>query len=363
MNDSINGSKMALVFDWGNTLMKVFPQFQGPMAAWPQVEAEAGIREALEALRERHVLAVATNAADSGAPQVWQALNRVGLDEFFQAVFTSRELGGAHKPSPAFFRQIESVLDEPPHRLVMIGDDYRADILGAKLAGWRAVWYNPSGQAAVGLLPLHDAEVHDLSALPDTIRRLNLPDYPTCMAWLTGRGTPYNILAHVQHVAAAAYQLAVWLAAKGEPVNPVLAHRGGLLHDLAKYESIILLKNGERNSDHARMARDLLLDMGQPELAEIADRHMPYTDPADERRPITWEQRLVHYADKLAEGKRLVPIEERMRILAERYPQAAESLEKSLPVLSALQQEICDRLGVTPPEMFENLQIALGERF
>jgi putative hydrolase of the HAD superfamily len=28
-----------LLFDWGDTLMRVFPEYVGPMAAWPKVEA------------------------------------------------------------------------------------------------------------------------------------------------------------------------------------------------------------------------------------------------------------------------------------------------------------------------------------
>lgn len=363
MTDSSFGSKTTLVFDWGNTLMKVFPQYEGRMADWPEVAAEDGIRQALEELHGRYPMAVATNATESGAPQVWQALKRAGLDEYFRAVFTSQELGGARKPAVGFFHQLESVLVRSPHQLVMIGDDYRGDMLGAKEAGWRAIWYNPRHQAAAGLLPLHDGEVQDLRTLPAALAQRNLPDYPTCLAWLAGRGTPYNILAHVHLVAAAAYQISVWLAAKGETINPVLVHRGGLLHDLAKIDTVTQVKAHEQYGDHARMARDQLLELGQPELAEIADRHMPYTDPNHPRRPLNWEQRLVHYADKLAEGARLVPIEDRLRALQGRYPMAAADLEKSWPILNELQMEICARLEITPSELIERLRQALGETF
>jgi len=39
------GSRMirALIFDWGDTVMRVFPEFSGPMAHWPRVEAVHGI--------------------------------------------------------------------------------------------------------------------------------------------------------------------------------------------------------------------------------------------------------------------------------------------------------------------------------
>jgi hypothetical protein len=110
------------------------------------------------------------------------------------------------------------------------------------------------------------------------------------------------------------------------------------------------------------MARDLLLELGQPRLAEIADRHMPFTDPDYPRRPLTWEERLVHYTDKLAEGARLVPIEERLLALQGRYPQAAADLEKSWPILEMLQREICARLEITPAELVSRLRLSLGDR-
>lgn len=352
--------KYTLIFDWGKTLMKVFPQYSGPMCEWPEVAEVDGVIEALETLLHRYPMVVATNAADSGAEQVWKSLRRVGLGEYFRAVFTTRELD-AKKPEPAFFNHLESILALPARQAVMVGDDFRVDIAGAKSVGWQAIWYNPERQAAPGLLPLHDAEIQDMRALPKAIRRLSLPDYATCLAWLLERGTPYNILAHIHLVAASAYQLSVWLGAAGENVDPILTHRGAMLHDLAKIDSIRENKERGDGGDHAAMACELLIERGQPELAEIANRHMPYSHPDDPRRPITWEQRLVHYADKLAEGSRLVSIDERLKALKQRYPQFAGQMMESWPVLGELQQEICRLLNVTPEQLITRLRSALGE--
>lgn len=347
--------KYGLVFDWGNTIMKEFSEYDGPMANWPKVAEVDGAVEALEALVGQFNMVIATNASASTAEQVWKALKRVGLGEYFKAVLTWRELG-AKKPDPTFFRNIESVVGHPAYEMVMIGDDYATDVLGAKTAGWRAVWYNPAGLTAPGLIPFQDAEIRDLRDLPHAIHHLSLPDYSTCLAWLLERGTPYNILSHIHLVAATAYLLSVWLRNAGETVNPLLAQRGAMMHDLAKIDS---LQPG-KHIDHAAMARDILLSRGQPELAEIANRHMPYRDRNDPRRPLTWEQKLVHYSDKLAEGSRLVPIEERLQALKARYPQAATELEESWPVLADLQQEICDHLDTNATALYERLRKALG---
>jgi putative hydrolase of the HAD superfamily len=370
MNDE---KSFTLVFDWGNTLMQVL-DYPGPMAEWPEVAAVDGALEALSALEGRFPLAVATNAGDSQPEQVRAAFERVGMGRFFPdtrgvagtrvftGIFTAAELKSA-KPSLRFFREIETRLGRPSHQLVMIGDDYRVDVLGAKSAGWRAVWYNPRVNAAPGLLPLQDAEIARMAELPDSVSRLAsapLPDYPTCLYWLAERDTPYNLLAHIQLVASIAYQLAVWLRQRGEPVDPVLTHRGAMLHDLAKMESIRLGKERGKHIDHAALARDILARRAQPVLAEIADRHMLHQSRNDPRYPRTWEEKLVHFADKLAEGSHLASLEERVQALMGRYPTAAAEIQASQPLLLAQQEEICQALGITGEEMMGRLRKALG---
>lgn len=52
-------------------------------------------------------------------------------------IFVSSELG-VRKPSPEFFRAIEERLKLLPNQLLLIGDDWENDYLGATAAGWRA---------------------------------------------------------------------------------------------------------------------------------------------------------------------------------------------------------------------------------
>lgn len=54
-----------LLFDWGDTLMRDFPQFSGSMATWPKVEMVDGADEVLQLLGTSWQLALATNAVDS----------------------------------------------------------------------------------------------------------------------------------------------------------------------------------------------------------------------------------------------------------------------------------------------------------
>lgn len=148
--------------------MRVFPQFPGPMAHWPQVEATPGVAEALAALHRRYRLALVTNAADSGEALVRAALRRVELEGHFDVVLTARELG-VRKPDPSFFILAARVLGCEPHQGVMIGDDYDADVVGATRAGLRAIWYNPAGVSAPPILPPASAQIRRMSELEAAI--------------------------------------------------------------------------------------------------------------------------------------------------------------------------------------------------
>ncbi|MBC7264593.1 MAG: HAD family hydrolase [Chloroflexi bacterium] len=160
-----------VVFDWGDTVMRVFPECQGPMAHWPRVEAVPGVIETLQALHQRYCLVLATNAAESGASLVREALGRAGLEGCFDVILTAQELG-ARKPDPAFFQRVLAALNCTPGDAVVVGDDYQTDVIGAKEAGLRAIWFNPSGASCPLAHPLHDAEVRTMAELPTALENL-----------------------------------------------------------------------------------------------------------------------------------------------------------------------------------------------
>lgn len=342
----------ALVFDWGNTLMKELAEFDDlnlPMVEWPRVEAVPGIESALASLKSKYRIFLGTNAQQSTADQVRQALKRVNLDDNFEKIFTFHETH-ARKPETAFFRAIERMTGEFRDQMVMIGDLYDWDISGAKLAGWKAVWYNPGNQPCPGCLPFHDIEINDMVQLPVALEQPLLPEIPTCLLWLQQNGASAHLMTHVQQVAAIAYALAVWLRAAGMDVNPILAHRGGLLHDLAK------ASKHEAGTDHGQAAGALLRQKGEPALAEIADHHMLFTLMDEARTPRTWEQKLVYYADKLVEKNELVTVDERLSGLQERYNIDSGILLSALtPRIKALEAEICAPLDLTPGLLHQRL--------
>jgi putative hydrolase of the HAD superfamily len=136
-----------VVWDWGDTLMRDIPGQDGPMAAWPHVEAMPGAVEALDRLQTIPVHCLATNAQDSGPADVAVALERVGLRGFLTRILVSPELGVA-KPDPDFFREVTRRLDLPPADLVSVGNDYGKDIVPAKAVGMRTILVGETGSPA-----------------------------------------------------------------------------------------------------------------------------------------------------------------------------------------------------------------------
>ena len=210
-------------------------QFDGKMKDWPYVQVIEGAYDYLKLLSTEYQLVLATNAEDSSHQDISIALKRVNLDLFFDQIFTFKELS-AKKPDSLFYQNLLKQLDQSVDQVVMIGDDYLKDIVAAKLAGWKSIWFNPTGMAAFSHLPIQDMEVRNLYEIPDVLCKPFFPDYQTCIGWYIEFGATHTLLSHVQNVAAIAYQLALWLEQKGFKVNPLLAHRGGLTHDLCKLQ-------------------------------------------------------------------------------------------------------------------------------
>ena len=133
-----------VLFDWGGTLMRVFPQSRGKMRDWPKVEEIPGARKALHAIHGRIGIALATNAADSEEEDIRKALERADLGSFIKRIYCFKTVG-AKKSSPEFFARVLADLHTAAEHLVMVGDDYAEDVKPALDAGLRAVWFNAHG--------------------------------------------------------------------------------------------------------------------------------------------------------------------------------------------------------------------------
>ena len=180
------GPGRAVVFDWGDTVMRDFGH-PGPMAHWDTVEVVPGVRDALARLEKSYVLSLASNAGDSDGSLMAQALERVHLRKHFVHLWTSKELG-ARKPDPAFFHAICDRLQLPPAAVMLVGNDYYKDIAPAKAVGMGTVWFNPSNAPCPG--DAADQCIVDMRVLPETILGMRRQLGPPHPLWAVPRTAP-----------------------------------------------------------------------------------------------------------------------------------------------------------------------------
>lgn len=136
--------------------------------------AVPGAAALLEALAARVRVGILSNNLYD---EQMDKLRTCGLDPFVEALVVSERVG-VPKPDPAIFRAAVQELGSAPHDTVMVGDSWRADIVGARAAGLPAVWYNPlrlplpPGERPVpelhALQPVDGAVQTILSAQPPT---------------------------------------------------------------------------------------------------------------------------------------------------------------------------------------------------
>ncbi|WP_420146889.1 YjjG family noncanonical pyrimidine nucleotidase [Spirosoma sp.] len=99
-------------------------------------------REILDYLHGRYTMHIITN----GFAEI-QAIkmDSSGIAHYFTHVITS-ENANAKKPNPLVFQYAMEISGTSAADSIMIGDNYEADILGAKSVGLDTIFYNPQGQ-------------------------------------------------------------------------------------------------------------------------------------------------------------------------------------------------------------------------
>jgi HAD superfamily hydrolase (TIGR01509 family) len=121
----------------------------------------------LEALRPDYRLGLLSNG--SRLPEV------IGLSGFFEAVVFAQDHNVA-KPDRGIFVVAETLLRVAPDSTVLVGDHPLNDVVGAKRAGWRAVWIDRQGDGSfpspAGTDERPDAIITSLAQLPGMLATL-----------------------------------------------------------------------------------------------------------------------------------------------------------------------------------------------
>jgi putative nucleotidyltransferase with HDIG domain len=257
---------------------------------------------------------------------------------------TGKPLPSALLRFPLILEPEELPVSEKKDDFVLVSPDY-GWIRWAKGKGFRAVWLNPQGLGCPAVHPLHDREIREPRELQKPLE-FELPDLEEALGILRREGVPENVVRHSLAVAGVAFFLAEKLREKGIDVDPLLVHRGGLLHDLDKIASL------NEGGEHGERAAQILAELGYPELGEIARAHV--LRPG--RFPKNWPEKIVFLADKLVEGEEVVGLEARLSALKERYPQFHAEISAGEAFVRALGNQVLTVLGLTEPELLSILR-------
>jgi putative hydrolase of the HAD superfamily len=130
-----------VLFDWGDTVMYDDPASTVPMVEWQTIRVVEGIADVLVYLHSScRRMILATSANISTESQIWGALRRGDIDQYFSRIysFTNTHL----QKGEAFYRHILKDLNIPASEILMVGDHFEKDVQVPKALGIFAVWFN-----------------------------------------------------------------------------------------------------------------------------------------------------------------------------------------------------------------------------
>lgn len=130
-----------VLFDWGDTVMRDYPEITIPMVDWENIEVIDGIADVLEYLHSSgRQIVLATSASISDESQIRGALARGGLDTYFSHIYCFKNTN--LPKGEEFYRHILNDLNISASEALMIGDGFEKDVEVPNKLGSFAVWFN-----------------------------------------------------------------------------------------------------------------------------------------------------------------------------------------------------------------------------
>jgi len=170
---------------------------------------------------------------------------------------------------------------------------------------------------------------------------MNIPSPNQCFFLIRKMEMMEHIVDHSVMVKRVAETLTDLLIAANYKLKKELIVAGAILHDITKTQSFT---TGEK---HAETGGALLASLGYPEVGEIIRQHVIL----DKTLECGTEAGVVNYADKRVLHDRVVPLEERLSYIMERYGTSDEATKRINTIwkkTQVLEKILFKDLGTTP---------------
>lgn len=166
---------------------------------------------------------------------------------------------------------------------------------------------------------------------------MKLPTREQCFGILKEHDVPENVMKHTLAVNKVAVFLAKKLREKGINIDVDVIDRASLLHDLDKIKTL-------GTKEHGKVSKKILSSIGYPELGEIVFKHL-FSGVLN--RGYSWEDKVVHYADKRCTEDKIVSLKDRFDYIRGKY------VKRGLKQNPEIEKLILD----TEKEIFEIIEL------
>lgn len=183
--------------------------------------------------------------------------------------------------------------------------------------------------------------------------QVRIPQKEECLQMLAVMQMPEHIQAHSETVCRVALLLTDRLIAAGVPLNRPLVFASALLHDITKPRSFTTGEN------HSKTGGEYLTDLGFPEVGHIVRQHVILDSYAENDAPS--EAQIVNYADKRVLHDKVVPLDDRMTYIMERYARTGAHRQWLMAVweqTTALESRLFALLELTPDQLNDEIGIS-----
>ncbi|MCK4986321.1 MAG: HD domain-containing protein [Desulfobacterales bacterium] len=179
---------------------------------------------------------------------------------------------------------------------------------------------------------------------------MKIPSKNDCLQLMCAMHMLENIVAHSLQVCRVATCLVEHLLLEGIHLDKQLVQAAALLHDITKTRSF------KTEENHALTGGQYLTDSGYPEVGDLIRQHVRLDDYSQDKSLA--EVEIINYADKRVLHDRIVPLDERMNYIMEKYgtqPEHKQRIRLLWEKTKDLEKQIFSYLPFSPNDLNDHL--------